>query len=169
MNYTTVFECININIFTIILASIVAIVLYLALILVAIIWLKHEAKKNKSSKIKKYFLSMGIISGIIFSISSMLTIVQAPIYKNNLYNEYIAGNTILVEGYAIVETFTDEDGIERISSLALNDVNFNTSSKYMYNYSNADDICISNNDYVRITYVSYKNNNFVMKIEKTNN
>ncbi len=166
MNYITVFECIDINIFTVIFIDIITIVLLAAIFVGAFFWLKHESKKNKSSKIRKYFLTMGIISCVTGIISPISSIVQAPICKNNLYNEYNTGNTMLVEGYAIVETFTDEDDIERISNLTLNDIDFNVNSKYMYNYSDIHDLCISNNDYVRITYVSYKNNNFVMKIEK---
>lgn len=166
MNYITVFECININIFTIILTYIIAIILFVALVVWAILWYKHEAAKNDSSKIKKHFLKVAMVSGAIAIISSVFSIVKVSICKENLYDEYMAGNTLVTEGNVIMETITDEDEVERINKLVIDDIDFNTSSKYTYNYSDVHDLCISDGDYVRVTYVTYKNNNFVMKIEK---
>lgn len=168
MNYTTVFECIDVNISTLISISVVTIVILAAIAVGAFFWLKHASKKDTSSKIIKYNLIIGIIGCVIAIVSTIPDIVEVPICKKNLYDEYISGNTLSVEGYAIVETYTDDNDIERIDNLTVKDIDFNTNSKYIYNYSEVHDLCIANKDYVRITYVSYKNKNFVMKIEKMN-
>ena len=60
----------------------------------------------------------------------------------------------------------DEENPEQMISISLNGINFNIKEKYIYNYSNIKDLCLYDGDYARITYVTYKDNNFIMRIDK---
>ena len=168
MNFTTVFECLDVSIFKIIMVYLIAIICFILVAFVAFIWYRYEMKKKKKSRIRKYYLISGIISCIVASIFSLNGIIEAPIYKYNIHTQYVEGNTYVTEGYADVETFINEDDEEKIDSIAVNNIEFNTDSKYIYNYSDNHTLCVADEDYLRVTYVIYRNHNFIVKIEKAN-
>lgn len=166
MSYITIFEAINIKIFKLILLDIIGIILLGLVGIWAFLWHKRERKKEKPFKIKLFNLKIGILGCITSTVFFLTSIINYPILQHNIYNQYVNNNVSVIEGTATITVFTDDDDIERIDEVTLEDVQFNTDSKYLYNYSDNHELCLQNGDYVRITYVTYKNQNLIMKIEK---
>lgn len=166
MNYITVFEAINIDVFKLMLINIIAIILYILIGIGVLIWYRHEKKKENPFKFRLFMLVGSMIFCLFLIIGAMISIINYPILKHNIYNQYVSNNVSITEGTADITIVTDDDDIQRISDIALKNVQFNTNSKYIYNYSDIHELCLQNGDYVRITYVTYKDENFIMKIEK---
>lgn len=163
MNFTTIYDALNINTWFLLAVRIASILAYALILFGAVAWYRHEKKKETPSKIRLYILLYAFILGCSLIVSSLFSIIRIPIYKNLIYDQYVDNNVYFVEG--IISVTMNEDK-EEIDTIMLNGVEFNLESKFEYNYSAKTIPTLQNGEYVRITYVSYNGNNFIMKIDK---
>jgi len=169
MVYKTLFESEPINTTTAMLG--IAIILLIVISGFVFICWRFRTHRTKRSN----FIIYSVVFLAVFFFGTYC-LIQVPIQKANIYDQYVAGNVYTEEGNVQI-IYVDEKSTN-IQSIFLdakntneyyfvvNDVEFSLDRMKAYCYNWADgDPCVEEDQYVKISYVKYRKKNLIMKIE----
>ena len=91
-------------------------------------------------------------------------LVQVPTQKKEIYDKYKNGDYFTEEGNVFI-IYNDENVEEYY--FIINETTFSLDNRQSYNFSCEDnELCVYDGQYVKVTYVKYRNKNLIMKIEE---
>ena len=140
-----------------------AVILLSLLILVLAILLVAFALLNRKRKIALSTRICCLSAPIICMSIGIYYLVQVPLQKDKIYDEYKNGNFYTEEGYVSIVEY--EENTEQYY-LVVNETVFSLDDRQAYSYNYVDHkLCVSDGQYVKISYVKYRNKNLIMCIE----
>lgn len=156
LTYKTLFEAEPINIVNAILLLLIS----MAVIILAICVLGYLCYKRHTKQKTSIFYISALIGLLLYCVYGL---VQIPIQKTKIYEEYINGEFYVKEGS--IHIIYNEKNIEHYYFM-IDDITFSLDNRQAYNYScTDDDLCVYDGQYVKISYIKYRNKNLIMKIE----
>ena len=100
---------------------------------------------------------------IFFLIFSLYCLIQVPVQKKEIYDKYMNGDFLVEEG--TVSIIYRPNNVEEYYFI-INNTIFSLDNRQAYNFSCKDDmLCVSDGQYIKVSYVKYRDKNLIMKIE----
>ena len=117
---------------------------------------KHKMKRSTSFYV---FTSLAFLL-----IYCLYCLVQVPTQKKEIYDKYKNGDYFTEEGNVFI-IYNDENVEEYY--FIINETTFSLDNRQAYNFSCIDDeLCVYDGQYIKVSYVKYRNKNLIMKIEE---
>lgn len=121
-----------------------------------ILFCKHKMKRSTAVCV---FSAL-----VLLLIHSLYCLVQVPIQKKEIYDKYKNGEFFTEEGY--VSIIYNDENVEEYYFI-VNKTTFSLNDRQAYNFSyKYDELCVYDGQYIKVSYVKYRNKNLIMKIEE---
>lgn len=139
-----------------------AVILILLLVCLAFI---YKYRKKIDHKLKCFFIAFAAI--LLLRIVIPMLGLDNDSNKGTLYERYLAGDCLIVEGY--IEGYETRNEWARSDIFYVNGVKFSVyelpSDIYGYRIRQINGGVLKNGEYVRIHYIEYRYTNVMMKLE----
>ena len=100
---------------------------------------------------------------ILLLIYSLYCLVQVPTQKKEIYDKYKNGDYFTEEGNVCI-IYNDEN-VEDYYFI-INETIFSLDNRQAYNFSCRDnELCVYDGQYIKVSYVKYRDKNLIMRIE----
>lgn len=127
-----------------------------------LIWRFIVQCRKRKMNLSKFFSDYFMIA--IFCIAILSIPIKIFSQRAEIYDKYINGEFFIEEGE--VRIVYNEENINAYHFI-INETVFSLDSRQVYNYAwDRDELCVSDNQRIRVSYVTYRGKNLIMKIEK---